>query len=80
MSDRKLNPIPRPASPPSPPPVDEWVAGKPPVPSADRTVIIKAAVSPALKRRLRMAAAAADTTVADVLRELAETWVEEQGF
>ena len=79
MSNTKLNAIPRPA--PKPPPaqsLDEWVGTEPPRAADTRRVTIKAAVSPELRRRLRMAAAAQDTTVADILRELAERWLDEQ--
>ena len=81
MTETKLKPIPRPARPQADPPaVDEWVGLKPPVPSAARTDLIKAAVTPELKRRLRLAAAAEGTTVADALRALAEQWAAEKGF
>ena len=82
MSETKLNAIPRPASKPPPTPsLDEWVVGAEPSPAAaPRRVTIKAAVSPELRRRLRMAAAAQDKNVADILRELAERWLDEQGY
>ena len=37
-------------------------------------------MTPELKRRLRLAAAADGTTVADALRALAEQWAAEKGF
>lgn len=78
MSDTKLDAIPRPAPPPATPSVDEWVAGDEPAPAA-KPVTIKAAVTPEFRRRLRVAAAAQDMTVADVLRDLAARWLAEQG-
>ena len=79
MTETKLNAIPRPAS--KPPPaqsLDEWVGTEPPRDADTRRVTIKAAVSPELRRRLRVAAAEHDKNVADILRELAEHWLEEQ--
>ena len=80
MSETKLNAIPRPSKKQPTASLDAWVGGETEPPAAPRRVNIKAAVSPELRRRLRMAAAAQDTTVADILRELAERWLAEKGF
>ena len=73
MSETKLNAIPRPSKKQPTASLDAWVGGATEPQAANtRRVNIKAAVSPELRRRLRMAAAAQDTTVA-------ERWLDEQG-
>ena len=77
MSKTKLDAIPRAAPPPATPSVDEWIEGDEPAPAA-KLVTIKAAVTPEFRRQLRVAAAAQDMNVADVLRELAASWLKAQ--
>ena len=79
MSDTKLNPIPRPAAPAATPSLEEWIGSDEHAPDpAAKPVTIKAAVPPEFRRQLRVAAAAQDMTVADVLRELAASWLKAQ--
>lgn len=82
MSKTKMNAIPRAASQPATS-LDDWVGGEAQAQAdapAAKLVTIKAAVTPELRRRLRVAAAEQDTNVANVLRALAERWLEEQGY
>lgn len=79
MSDgTKLNRIPRAARQPVAR-LEELVADNERSP-ADKEVTIKAKVSPELKRRLRHAAVDADTSLANILRVLAQKYVDEQGY
>ena len=81
MSDTKLSAIPRAPKQQPGTTLKDWIGGdEPPQAANPNTVTIKATVSPALKRRLRMAAIEQDTTVADILREQAERWLNEQGL
>ena len=80
MSKNKLTAIPRAPRQPPATALDDWVRdGGQAGADAPKPVIIKAAVSPELRRRLRHAAIEHDTTVADILREQAERWLAEQG-
>ena len=79
MSKTKLNAIPR-AAPHPAASLDDWVEGEEQARAdepAAKLVTIKAAVTPELRRRLRVKAAELDMTVADVLRALAADWVKE---
>ena len=79
MSKTRLNAIPRASGQQPAPSLDEWVDGEDqPRAAPSKTVTIKAKVSPELRRQLRVLAAEQDTTVADILRELVQGYVDER--
>ena len=81
MTQSKLPAIPRAPRKATPDALNDFVLGgeegEPRV--AAKPVLIRAAVTPEFRRRLRLAALEHDTTVADILRAQAERWLAEQG-